>query len=83
MFTPIFLANVVRRTALKLSVYLAVHTSKVWQIFVGETEQCRRMTTDAFALCKCLGAMVKLGAVLLVKLNSAEVLFGPTEVGKY
>jgi hypothetical protein len=33
---PILLAHGVGRTALKLSVYLAVHTSKVGQIFVGE-----------------------------------------------
>ncbi len=42
-----------------MSVYLAVHTSKVGQIFVGETEQCQRMKTDTFALC----------AIRLVKLT--------------
>jgi hypothetical protein len=35
----------------KLSVYLAARTSKVGRTFVGETEQCQRMITSAFALC--------------------------------
>ncbi len=49
-FTPILLAHSVGRTSQKLSVYVALHTSKVEQIFVDETEECQRMTTGAFAL---------------------------------
>jgi hypothetical protein len=45
------LAHGAKRREQKLSVYLAVHTSKVWRIFVGETEKCLRMTTSAFVLC--------------------------------
>ncbi len=41
----------VRCRVYSVEVYLAVHTSKVRQICVGETEQCRKMTTGAFALC--------------------------------
>ncbi len=42
--------QVVEPTAQKLSVYLVVNTSKVERIFVGETEQRRRVTIGAFAL---------------------------------
>jgi hypothetical protein len=48
---PRWLRNTgVEHRAQKLSVYLAVHTSKVRRIFVGETEQSQRMTNGAFAL---------------------------------
>jgi hypothetical protein len=45
------LAHGAKHREQKLSLYLAVHTSKIWRIFVGETEKHLRMIISAFALC--------------------------------